>query len=325
MLPINIDHVRVPPIKCQGIKTKLINFITTSIEWNGEGRWIEPFLGSGSVVFNIQPKQALIADNNPHIIRFYQDVQNGEITPEQIREYLYTQGELLSQTGDGKDSYFYEVRNRFNTNPNSLDFLFLSRSCFNGMMRFNKKGGFNVPFCRKPDRFRQAYITKIVNQVIWIKSVMEGKEWTFVNQDWRNTLSNVLPTDFVYLDPPYVGKHTDYFNQWTEEDGLELANITQKLQCGYALSMWADNAYRQNDYLDLWNGEIVTQSHFYHVGANVENRNEVNEALVIKPGFVYSGSIEDIPTRLRHRENTIDDNENDNDNDQDINEQLVLL
>lgn len=146
MLPINIEHVKVPPIKCQGIKTKLINFISTSIEWNGEGRWIEPFLGSGTVVFNIQPQRATIADSNPHIIKFYQDIQNNVITPEQVREYLYEQGELLSQTGDGADSYFYEVRSRFNENPNSLDFLFLSRSCFNGMMRFNKKGGFNVPF-----------------------------------------------------------------------------------------------------------------------------------------------------------------------------------
>lgn len=306
MLPLIIEHIKVPPIKCQGIKTKLVNFITSSIEWSGEGTWVEPFVGSGAVVFNVQPQRAVIADSNPHIIRFYQDIQNNIVTPEQIREYLYQQGELLSQTGTGTDSYFYEVRSRFNECPNSLDFLFLSRSCFNGMMRFNKSGGFNVPFCRKPDRFRQAYITKIVNQVNWVKSVMEGKNWEFVTQDWRETLSNVSSNDFVYLDPPYIGKHTDYFNQWIEEDALELARITQQLPSGYALSMWADNQYRQNDHLTNWNGEIVTRAHFYHVGGNIDNRNEVNEALVIKPGFVYNGPIENIPVRLRHAED-IDD------------------
>ena len=140
------------------------------------------FLGSGTVVFNIQPQRATIADSNPHIIKFYQDIQNNVITPEQVREYLYEQGELLSQTGDGADSYFYEVRSRFNENPNSLDFLFLSRSCFNGMMRFNKKVD-SMFLCRKPDRFRQAYITKIVNQIYWVKSVMENKDWVFINQD----------------------------------------------------------------------------------------------------------------------------------------------
>lgn len=305
MLPINIEHVKVPPIKCQGIKTKLINFISTSIEWNGEGRWIEPFLGSGAVVFNIQPQRATIADTNPHIIKFYQDIQNNIITPEQVREYLYEQGELLSQTGDGADSYFYEVRSRFNENPNSLDFLFLSRSCFNGMMRFNKKGGFNVPFCRKPDRFRQAYITKIVNQIYWVKSVMENKDWVFINQDWKETLNNVQSIDFVYLDPPYAGKHTDYFNKWTDEDSSDLAEIAQQLESGYALSMWADNAYRENEYLHQWNGEVITQAHFYHVGANTENRNAVNEALVIKPGFVYNGELSDIPLRPR-QENDVD-------------------
>ena len=70
MLPLQINHVKIPPIKCQGIKSKLINFITSNISWNGEGRWVEPFLGSGVVLFNVQPERALIGDSNPHIINF---------------------------------------------------------------------------------------------------------------------------------------------------------------------------------------------------------------------------------------------------------------
>jgi DNA adenine methylase len=56
----------------------------------------------------------------------------------------------------GGQDYYLEVRKRFNEFGNPLDFLFLNRSCFNGIMRFNSKGGYNVPFGHKPERFAQA-------------------------------------------------------------------------------------------------------------------------------------------------------------------------
>ena len=54
--PKRIEHVKAPPIKSQGIKTKLIPFISENISWSGKGRWIEPFMGSGCVVLNLQPQ-----------------------------------------------------------------------------------------------------------------------------------------------------------------------------------------------------------------------------------------------------------------------------
>jgi len=149
--------VKVPPLKIQGIKTKLVPFILKNITWHGKGKWIEPFLGSGVVVFNVCPERALLADVNPHIISVYQAIQQNEISPENLRYFLNREGQFLSELGD---DYYYEVRNRFNEGHSPLDFLFLNRSCFNGMMRFNANGQFNVPFCRKPHRFSQAYITK---------------------------------------------------------------------------------------------------------------------------------------------------------------------
>ncbi len=67
--------VRVPPIKCQGIKTKLVPWILSNARLPRGGVWIEPFMGSGVVGFNARPKRAVFGDLNPHIINFYRALQ----------------------------------------------------------------------------------------------------------------------------------------------------------------------------------------------------------------------------------------------------------
>lgn len=283
-LPRTVKQVIVPPIKCQGIKTKLVKFILGNISWNGKGRWIEPFLGSGVVLFNVQPERALVNDINPHIIRLYQMIYDGSLSPDEVRKYLTAEGKKLLVNGE---DYYYAVRERFNKSGDSLDFIFLNRSCFNGIMRFNSKGEFNVPFCRKPDRFRQAYVTKIVNQISQIRKIMQGKDWEFRVGDWRDVLENVTEDDFVYLDPPYIGRHTDYYQQWSEDDAADLAIIARNLLCGFALSMWKENKYRLNPHIAYyWDGLVErTFTHFYHVGSTENLRNSMEEALLIKPGY----------------------------------------
>ncbi len=281
-LPRTNVQPAIPPIKCQGIKTKLVSFILENIQWGGHGRWVEPFLGSGVVLFSTQPQRAIASDINPHIIAFYRKIYDGTLTSGMVREHLTQEGKRLLAQGE---DHYYEVRSRFNKKADPLDFLFLSRSCFNGVMRFNKKGEFNVPFCRKPDRFRQAYVTKIVNQVSDLRKIMHGKEWEFRTGDWRECLTGLRKDDFVYLDPPYIGRHTDYYNQWSESDAADLAQIAQSLPCGFALSMWKENKYRSNPYLTRWNGvEQRTITHFYHVGSTENLRNSMEEALLIKQG-----------------------------------------
>lgn len=275
--------IKVPPIKCQGIKTKLVRFIIESIRWNETGRWIEPFVGSGVVVLNVSPRRALLTDINTHVIRFYNDVKSEQVTPTNVREYLEKQGQILLKNGE---PYYYEVRERFNSKPNSLDFIFLNRSCFNGVIRFNSKGKFNVPFGKKPKRFSRAYITKIVNQLIYLTGLIKKNDWTFEVADWRDTLPKIQRGDFVYADPPYMGRHTDYFNSWTEKDALDLFEDLKALPCGFALSTWSQNKYRVNPYLPSGDSIVIkTINHFYHVGPTESLRNPMVEALVIKKGF----------------------------------------
>lgn len=283
-LPAQVNHVRVPPIKCQGIKTKLVPFILGSVRWQGNGQWIEPFVGSSVVVLNVAPPRALLTDSNVHIIRFYQDIVRGNLTPEGVKEFLQREGRTLAERGE---DYYYKVRERFNERPCSQDFLFLNRSCFNGVIRFNAKGKFNVPFGKKPGRFRRAYVTKIVNQVAYLTKLIRERDWVFEVSDWRESLARAKEDDFVYADPPYIGRHTDYYTNWTEKEAIELLSSLRNLPCGFALSTWKENKYRQNSHLplDIPDVAIRTTRHFYHVGSTENLRNAVTEALVIKEGF----------------------------------------
>jgi len=270
----------VPPIKCQGIKTNLVPLIKRSVDWSFEGTWVEPFMGSGVVGFNVLPPKAIFADSNPHLINFYKAVANGTVDGFKARRFLQREGQILSERGQ---EYYYEVRQRFNRNHDPLDFLFLNRSCFNGVVRFNRNGGFNVPFGHKPRRFSKAYVTKIVNQLDYVYVISRHSDWSFVCQDFRQTLRGITENDFVYCDPPYVGRHVDYYDSWSETDERELFEILNECPCRFILSTWHSNQHRENAFLQtFWSRfHIVTQAHFYHVGAKEVNRKPMLEALVM--------------------------------------------
>jgi DNA adenine methylase len=284
VFPCRLTAVSVPPIKCQGIKTRLVPFIAANLSWDGRGRWIEPFLGSGVVGFNLAPRRAVLADSNRHIIAFYRAVQEGRITSNAVRSFLEEMDVKLRRQGE---PFYYTVRERFNRTGEPLDLLFLNRASFNGLMRFNRQGGFNVPFGKKVERFRPAYVTKIANQVRRLEHSLRDKDWQFLVADWRQTLAQARAGDFVYLDPPYIGRHADYFNAWTEPEAIGLAGACRDLPCGYALSMWKENQFRQNTHLaEHWAGGVLRSwSHFYHVGPQQSLRHAMIEALVIRPGY----------------------------------------
>ena len=270
----------VPPIKSQGIKTKLVPWIKSTIPKDFNGTWVEPFMGTGVVGFNIDCPKALMCDTNPHLINFYQAIQRGELTPEKARNYLYKEGAILLEK---EDEHYYFIRERFNEKNDPLDFLFLSRAGFNGMMRFNRKGKFNIPFCKKPNRFAQAYVTRIVNQIASVEGIFKVKSIEFKCQSFDETIKESKSTDFIYCDPPYIGRHVDYFNSWGEEQEQLLFQSLNDSSSKFMLSTWHHNDYRSNEYIEsLWSKfEVLTREHFYHVGGKEKNRNPMIEALVV--------------------------------------------
>ncbi len=236
-------------------------------------------MGTGVVGFNIAPKCAVMCDTNPHLIDFYNSIKTGEITPEIVRKYLNEEGSLLLEKGD---KHYYALRERFNEKRHPLDFLFLNRSGFNGMIRFNRKGGLNIPFCKKPNRFAQAYVTKIVNQVDHISRLLKVKDFTFKCQSFEDTIKQATISDVVYCDPPYIDRHVDYYNGWDGEHEQILFDSLRLSKARFILSTWHHNDFRKNEYIaSLWDEfNIYTREHFYHVGGSEQNRNPMVEALV---------------------------------------------
>lgn len=272
--------VITPPIKSQGIKTKLVPWIKDILP-RSINTWVEPFLGTGVVAFNMGIKNSILNDTNPHIIRLYQEIQNGTLTPLRVKEYLLKEGEkLLNAKEDGYEHFRY-IKNRFNNEPNSLDFIFLSRAGFNGMMRFNKKGEWNIPFCKKPNRFAQAYITKIVNQTKMVSQVIKPN-WRFHNKQFYEIIPLAETNDLIYCDPPYYGRYVDYYNGWTEKDEELLFTLLTETKANFILSTWHHNDYRQNEMIQKYwkNFNLITRDHFYHSGGKIENRKSIVEALV---------------------------------------------
>jgi DNA adenine methylase len=272
--------VNVPPIKSQGIKTKLVPWVQSITPENFCGVWVEPFMGTGVVAFNMAPDRALLCDRNPHLVNFYSSLAHGEFTSGDVRGYLTEEGKALLNKGE---DHYYELRDRFNKHHSPLDFLFLNRAGFNGMIRFNRRGEFNIPFCRKPQRFAQAYVTKIVNQVAWVEKLLRRGSFVFKCQDFSQTILEASSGDIVYCDPPYIDRHVDYYCGWSDSDEEALFQALSKLSGKFILSTWHHNDYRENSYIQtLWSKfQILTRNHFYHVGGKEENRNPVVEALVV--------------------------------------------
>ena len=274
------EKIFVPPLKIQGIKTKLIPAIKQNISLSRNTLWIEPFMGSGVVGFNVRPERAIFADINPHIINFYSKIKSGAITSDIVRVFLQDNGRLLAENGG---DFYYSVRERFNAAHNPLDFLFLNRSCFNGMIRFSRAGNFNVPYGHKPMRFSKAYITKIVNQVKYIEDCLKIYDWDFFCKPFEDSIAMRENDSFIYCDPPYIGRHNDYYDSWDEISEQKLCMTLRNSSCKFMLSTWDYNQYRQNEYVNtLWNFcRKISREHFYHVGAKEINRHSIVEALLV--------------------------------------------
>jgi DNA adenine methylase len=175
------------------------------------GTYFEPFLGGGSVFFYVKqkynPTRCIISDTNIDLVNTYRHVRD---TPKKLIESL---AKLKSQNSK---EFYYKIREKFNNLEikgieRSAAFIYLNKTCFNGLYRVNKQNKFNVPFgqLRNPSIFDEEIIftaSRILNDNVEIRC-----------QDYQAIVSYVKDGDFVYLDPCYDPLKKTSFANYTPE------------------------------------------------------------------------------------------------------------
>jgi DNA adenine methylase len=166
-------------------------------------RYIEPFLGSGAVFFHLQPSTAVLSDLNGELIRTYQVLRE---KPDSVVRHLKKHQLLHSH------DYYYRVRKSVPRTDASraAKFIYLNRTCFNGLYRVNLQGVFNVPKGTKDK------VLLPTDDFLRISRVLKGA--TLQACDFTVTLSHAGEGDFVYIDPPYTVKHnSNNFLKYNEQ------------------------------------------------------------------------------------------------------------
>lgn len=183
-----------PILKWAGGKTFLLPRLRQLYAMYRERRLVEPFVGSGAVVFGLLPTRALLRDANPHLVNLHRWLKRGLVIDQvelinDERRYYARRDDLNALT----------TAECFNTKLGAELFYYLNRTCFNGLCRFNKSMGFNVPFGRyKKINYRSDFSE--------YASPMVG--WEIEDGDFESTV--LASGDFVYLDPPYDCDFTEY-------------------------------------------------------------------------------------------------------------------
>lgn len=210
-----------PVLKWAGGKTQMLKQILPHFPQK-YNKYIEPFFGGGAVFFSLNPQDSVISDSNPELINLYRSVAhdlNGVV-------------ECLSNHVNDKD-YFYEVRAQDWTSlePSmaAARTIFLNKTCFNGLYRVNRKGGFNVPF----GNYKNPNICDIETLTVASKRLNES---TILCADYREVLQSYAePGDLIFLDPPYlpISEYSDFKRytkeQFYEENHVDLAKEVERL------------------------------------------------------------------------------------------------
>lgn len=249
--------------------------------------WVEPFLGSGVVAFNCpdQIKNVIVNDINPHIINLYKQIAYGSITPEMVKTVFSQHNDALLEGGY---EYYNKIKDRFNNYFDSMDFLFLTRTGFNGVMRFNNSGKWNVPFCKLNGRLSKNVIDDLVNAVTELSKLFHSKKFIFYNKSFEDVIESVPKNSIFYCDPPYYGLDIKYFKGWEKKDEIRLNEMLKDKVFIY--STWINDGKKDNPMInDYWKDfEVEGKQHKYNVAKKSSERNQVVEGLIYKRIDKYS-------------------------------------
>lgn len=267
----------------------LMSEVSPFIKWAGGKRWlasviakeyaalpnvkryIEPFLGGGAAFFAIQPANCILSDLNSELINTYQVVQE---EPTEITN------QLRALHNAHNESFYYQMRSSRPTSKleRAVRFLYLNRTCWNGLYRVNLNGDFNVPIGSKlkvydpnEDFFRISIALSNVRLLC---------------RDFEQTLSFAGEGDFVYIDPPYTVKHNlngfikynDKIFQWDDQVRLRNEIVKAHSRGAYVLLSNADHESVRGLYSDIFHIRTVYRKSI--LAADSTKRGPTSEILV---------------------------------------------
>lgn len=293
-----MKYIAKPFIKWVGGKGQLISTFETMLPYNfhkmEDVTYIEPFIGGGAMLFFMLQKfpnikKAVINDLNPNLVKAYTTIKH---TPESLIQSLQKiQREYLRISNEEERKNFYlTVRKRFNEGKlsdidNTMYFIFLNRTCFNGLYRVNSKGKFNVPF----GKYKNPTICD--DDTIYTDSKMLQKV-EIVSGDFEQTEQYISEKTFVYFDPPYRPLDaTSSFNSYAkeafnDEEQIRLKKYFDRLTSKRCMMMLSNSDCRGRNpedtfFDDLYKDYIIERVYASRsINANPEKRGKLTELLI---------------------------------------------
>lgn len=281
-----------PFLKWAGGKGQLLGIINENLPASFE-TYIEPFVGSGAVVFDLLSnktdlKKAVINDINSDLVNTYTSIRDN---CERLVQELYDlQENYLAENEDGRKTMFYDIRDKYNLREAkdvtlACYFIFLNRTCFNGLYRVNASNQFNVPH----GKYKNPKICDKKN----LFAVSEALQRVEIhNDDYEMLRDGVSEGCFVYLDPPYKPiSETSAFNSYSavkfdDDEQVRLKEFCDAVndQGGYFMLSNSDPAAidPNNRFFD----DLYAAYRIQRIGAkrainaNGNSRGEVSELLI---------------------------------------------
>ncbi len=265
-----------PFIKWAGGKSQLLNVIREKYPTEIK-KYCEPFVGGGAVLFdvlvNFQPKEVLINDINSELINTYTHIRDN--CESIISVLLKMQEEFWTLNSDKRKDYFYVKRDRFNelithkesTEEKAALFIFLNKTCFNGLYRVNKKGLYNVPVgSYKKPAVCDADNIRLISGLLRNVEIMCG--------DYKLCEKFIDENTFVYIDPPYrplneTSSFTSYSsNDFNDEQQIQLSGFIEMISEKGAKVVASNSDPKNADTEDNFFDDIYKQFNVYRVKAN---------------------------------------------------------
>ena len=209
--------------------------------------YIEPFVGGGAVYFNLNSNKSVINDVHKELIDFYQSIKDGKA------DEIY---QFMKQHENNEETY-YKVRKYDNKDKldNAKRFYYLRKTCFRGMLRYNKSGEFNIPFGRYKNYNYEEIKNKDYEDILKRTEIL-NKDFTYVFDTYNSS------DNFMFLDPPYDSEFTDYgYCTFGKEEQKKLAKCFKEttIKC---LMIIGKTTFIQELYKDYIVGEYDKKYRF---------------------------------------------------------------